>query len=146
VEGEFIQVSSPIIGRLENLSVSRGDTVAAGDPSFVLEHALEEAAVLEAQQGVDKTGNILADLNKGKRQPEIEAIEARLDQARMTYALSLDEFKRRTALYGSGSIPQDELDRARTDMERNNLLMAQITAELETPKHAVRPDLLEATG
>lgn len=144
VEGEYVLVASPLAGRLESLAVNRGQTVAANDVLFVLEHAQEEDAVSEAEQGVAKAENLLADLSKGKRPPEIAAIEARLQQARVSYALSREEFERRTLLISNGSIPQAELDRARTDMDRNGAIIAQLTAELETARLAARSDLLAA--
>ena len=144
VEGEYVHVASPLAGRLESLAVSRGKTVAAGDVLFVLEHVAEKAAVAEAEQGVAKAENILADLNKGRRPPEIAAIEARLEQARVSYALSREEYERRATLITNGSIPQEELDRARTDMARNGSIIAQMTAELETARLAARSDLLAA--
>ncbi len=144
VEGEYVLVASPLAGQLEKLIVSRGGNVATGDPLFVLEHTREEAAVSEAEQAVAKAENILADMSKGKRPPEIAAVKSRLEQARTSYNLARDEFERRAALYATGSIPQEELDRARTDMERNDSLVAQLSAELETARLAARPDLLNA--
>ena len=144
VEGEYVLVASPLSGRLELLAVSRGQTIKPGDVLFVLEHARDEAAVHEAEQGVEKAANILADLGKGKRPSEISAIEARLEQARAAYSLSLDEFKRRQPLYEEKSIPGEELDRARTEMERSAALVAEIKAELETAKLGARSDILAA--
>ena len=144
IEGEYVLVSSPIAGSLQTLAVSRGMTVVHGDILFVLEHAYEEAAVSEAEQGVVKAENILADLSKGRRPPELAAIEARLDQARSSYTLSRAEYERRSVLIANGSIPQEELDRARTDMDLNVALVAQLTAELETARLAARSDILGA--
>jgi len=45
VEGEFVNVSSPIAGRLDQLLVKRGDEVAVGAPLFALESANEAGAV-----------------------------------------------------------------------------------------------------
>ena len=137
-------VASPIGGRLDSLTVSRGQNVARGEPLFVLEHAREEALVSEAERGVAKAENILADLNKGKRPSEISAVEARLEQARASYALSRDEFERRQLLFRTDSIPQEELDRARTEMERNASLVAEVNAELATAQLGARPDLQDA--
>lgn len=41
--------------------------MAVGEPLFVLEHAREDADLAEAVQGVVNSGNLLADLEKGKR-------------------------------------------------------------------------------
>lgn len=144
VEGEYVLVASPIAGRLESLFVTRGQTVKAGDPLFVLEHEKEEAAVHEAEQRVARAANILADLEKGKRPSEISAIKARLEQARASYSLSQAEYERRQLLFKKNSMPKEELDRARTEMERTSSLIAEISAELETAKLGARSDLLDA--
>ena len=144
VEGEYVLVASPLAGRLESLPVSRGQSVPRGEPLFVLEHAREQAAVSEAEQGVARAENILADLGKGKRPSEISAIEARLQQARASYDLSRDEFERRQSLFRTDSLPKEEFDRARTEMERNASLVAEVNAELETARLAARSDLLDA--
>ena len=144
VEGEYVLVASPLAGRLESLAVSRGQNVLNGEPLFVLEHAREQAAVSEAEQGVARAQNILADLGKGKRPSEISAIEARLQQARTAYDLSRDEFERRQSLFRTDSVPKEELDRARTEMVRNASMVAEVQAELETARLAARSDLLDA--
>ena len=144
VEGEYVLVASPLAGRLESLAVSRGQNVLHGEPLFVLEHAREQAAVSEAEQGVARAQNILADLGKGKRPSEISAIEARLQQARTAYDLSRDEFERRQSLFRTDSVPKEELDRARTEMVRNASMVAEVQAELETARLAARSDLLDA--
>jgi len=144
VEGEYVLVSSPLAGRLEVLAVSRGQDVARGEQLFVLEHDREQAAVSEAEQGVARAKNILADLEKGKRPTEISALEAKLKQARSTYNLARGEFERRQLLFGQELIPREEFDRARTEMERSASSVAQLEAELETAKLGARSDLLDA--
>ena len=144
VEGDYVLVASPLAGQLEALAVTKGQDVAPGDPLFVLEHAREQAAVSEAEQGVARAESILADLEKGRRPSEISALEAGLDQARVAYNLARDEFARRQLLFSNGTIPQEEIDRARTEMERSASLVAQAAAELETAQLGARPDLLDA--
>jgi len=49
VEGEFVYVSSPLAGPLQNLKVYRGTWVKAGDPLFELDRTVEKAALDQAQ-------------------------------------------------------------------------------------------------
>ena len=49
VEGEFVYVSSPLAGPLQNLEVYRGNEVKAGDPLFELDRTVEKAALDQAQ-------------------------------------------------------------------------------------------------
>ncbi len=48
VEGEFVYVSSPLAGILENLAVQRGQPVAAGQVLFALDPTMEKAALDQA--------------------------------------------------------------------------------------------------
>ena len=112
VEGEYVFVSSPLAGRLEVLTVSRGQDVTRGEQLFVLEHEREQAAVSEAEQGVARARNILADMEKGKRPTEISALKAKLTQAHTTYTQARDEFERRKSLFSQELIPKEEFDKA----------------------------------
>jgi len=49
VEGEFVNVASPIAGRLDELSVKRGDTIGANARLYALEAVSEAAAQRQAQ-------------------------------------------------------------------------------------------------
>ncbi len=70
VEGEFVHVSSPIAGRLDQLLVKRGDQIAVGARLFALEAVNEAAALRQAQEQLKAAQAQLADLNVGKRAPE----------------------------------------------------------------------------
>ena len=115
VEGEFVYVASPLGGRLETLNVRRGDTVKKGDSLFVLEHALEEAIVREASQKHRQAMDRLANLKKGKRPSEIQAITARQKSAQAGLELARLEYDRRVKLSKKQFISQESLDRARTE-------------------------------
>ena len=95
VEGEYLQISSPVGGRLETLSVSRGMTVAKDAPLFQLDQTIESAGVAVAEQNLFRAESKLANLSKGLRPSEIESIQARLDQARASYDLAKIEYERR---------------------------------------------------
>ncbi len=144
VEGEYLHVSSPIGGRLESLSVSRGMSVAAGDALFTLDRRVETAAVAEAEQGLRRAENQLADLTKGLRSSEIQAMEARREQARAVYDLASIQYERSKHLLKQNAAARETLDRAKTEMERSAAEVAQLDAELETARLGARPDLIEA--
>src|SRR5215468_3509869 len=52
VEGEFVNVASPIAGRLDQLAVKRGDVVAVNARLYALEAVSEAAAQRQAQEQV----------------------------------------------------------------------------------------------
>lgn len=87
VEGEFVYVGSPIGGRLEELKIQRGQPVAKGDLLFRLEDDLEKAVVQEASKKYRQAMDSLANLRKGKRPSEVQAIEARLNRASPSFPI-----------------------------------------------------------
>lgn len=143
-EGEYVYVASPIAGRLEELAVSRGRQVAAGTVLFTLERDFEQAALREAEQGLAEAESSLADLIKGQRPTELQAIEARLDQARTSLALAEKEWRRRRNLYRQKTISAEERDQARTAFERARQAVAEISAELATARLGARSDQIAA--
>lgn len=144
VEGEYLYVSSPLAGRLETLSVSRGAAVSAGQPLFVLEQEFELAAVAEAEQNLRQAENRLADLRKGQRPSEIAALEAKLAQARAAAGLAATEYARRDILLKQKAIATEQYDRSRTEKERSEALVSQLAAELATARLGARIDQVEA--
>ena len=144
VEGEYLYVSSPLAGRLDTLSVSRGAVVSAGQPLFVLEQGYERAAVAEAEQNLRQAEKRLADLRKGQRPSEIAALEAKLAQARTAAELAVKEYARRDLLLKQKAIATEQLDRSRTEKERSEALVSQLAAELATARLGARSDQVEA--
>lgn len=144
VEGEFLLVSSPLAGKLVTLSVNRGKQVDAETSLFTLEKVFEQAAAAEAEQGVRRAENRLADISKGLRPSELAALEAQLKQTEAAYDLSRIEFERREKLLETKVISKEVLDRTRTELERNSAAVSQIKAELETARLGARPDEIEA--
>ena len=144
LEGEFVYVSSPLAGRLDKLSVQRGQRVAAGAPLFALEQAAEVAAQREAADRLRSAEAKLADLRKGSRPTELASVEARLEQARAAAELSGRELERQNGLFKTGAIAATDFDRARLTHERNQRAIEEITAQLATARLGARNDAIAA--
>ena len=144
VEGEFVYVASPLGGRLETLNARRGQTVKKGDLLFALEHDLEEAMVREASQMYRQAMDRLANLKKGKRPSEIQAITAKLKSAEAGLELSRLEYDRRVKLTKKQFISQESLDRARTEYSQMQRQVQAITADLKTARLGARLDEIKA--
>ncbi|MGN5478789.1 HlyD family secretion protein [Cupriavidus basilensis] len=114
VEGEFVSVASPFAGRLDSLSVQRGQQVGKGTALFVLgirrrtcaarQQAAEQLRAAEAQ---------LADMKTGKRPVEVEVSRAQLAQAQATAQRSAAQFSRDRRQYDIGGISQAQLEESR---------------------------------
>jgi HlyD family secretion protein len=144
VEGEFVHVSSPFSGQLQQLAVRRGEMVSQGTPLFALEQERENAAVNEAEFEFRQAEERLADLEKGLRPTELAAIQARLSQASTARELSRKEFERRQELFEQELIAREQLDQARTTFERDQARVMEIQAELETARLGGREDAIRA--
>src|SRR5262245_46229913 len=81
VEAEFVRVAAPFSGMLQTLSVARGTQVTTGEPLFALEQENETASRREAQERLKNVEAQLANLMKGRRPSELDAIRAQLAQA-----------------------------------------------------------------
>ena len=144
VEGEFVYVASPLAGALEALSVQRGTQVKSGDPLFALECGAETATRAQAAKRLEEGLAHLDDARKGKRPPEIEAIEAQLNQSRAALVLSEKEFARQTDLFHSGASSAQELDRARSARDQDQQRVSQLEADLRTAQLGLRSDQIAA--
>jgi HlyD family secretion protein len=119
VEGEFVYVASPLAGALETLKVKRGSQVKPGDLLFALDSASEKDARDEAEGQLRQAEANWQDAQQGKRPTEIESLEAQLQQARATLALSEKELARQEEMARvRGATAQQDVDRARSMQAR----------------------------
>lgn len=146
IEAEYVRLAGRGGGTLQTLAVRRGDRVAAGSLMFLLDPERERIARDEAAARLRQAEAVLADLQKGRREPEIRAIEARLRQAEASLALSAVELGRQERLAGSGVVSESRLDEARATHARDRARLAELAAELETARLAARDDALEAAA
>jgi HlyD family secretion protein len=144
VEGEFVLVASPVGGALQTLSVARGATVAAGAPLFVLEHAAERAQRDEAAARLQQAEARLDDINKGRRQPEIDVIAAQRAQAEAQMRLALIQVERQQRLVGSAAFVQVRLDEARAAYDQWRARVGELDAQLRVAQMRGREDEVRA--
>ena len=144
VEGEYVRVAAPFAGTLTALSVQRGVEVKTGAPLFILEQENERAARSEAENRLQRTEAQLANLKKGKRPSELEAVRAQRAQAVAALKLSQRSFQRDEKLAAQGFISKQKLDDARTQLESGRARIAELEAQLTTAGLAARSDEIRA--
>ena len=138
IEGEYIRIAAPFAGTLLQLSVRRGVEVAAGAPLFALERENETAARREASERLAAAEARLANLQTGKRPPEVEAVAEQLQQARAARELSTANLKRQQQLFESGFVSAAAVDDARAQLKRDDARAAELTAAVATTKMPAR--------
>jgi HlyD family secretion protein len=144
VEGEFVRVAAQASGTLERLLVARGDQVQQGDLLFTLDTTAELAARDQAVADLRAAEARLADLRKGKRQPEIEVIAAQKAQAEAMRNLSAVQLRRQEQLAGTAAASKEQLDAARASYERDVARIDELTAQLEVARMTARTDEIGA--
>lgn len=140
VEGDYVYVSSPIGGTLQNLTVRRGQAVDAGAPLFRLESESESAAREEAAARAAAAQAEAINTTKGRRPDEIAIAEAQLKQAQAEADRAATEFTRLQALLAQGFISQSRLDDARTAVNEARQRVAELNAAVRVARLPARED------
>jgi HlyD family secretion protein len=144
VEGEFVHVASGVAGRLQHLSVQRGQTVEAAAPLFDLESDQETAAVRQADETLSASRAQLADLGSGKRSAEISVLEAQLAQAKASEQQSASQLARDTAQLEAGGISRMQLEASRAKHDVDAARVRELSGQLDVGRMAARPEQVRA--
>jgi len=144
IEGEFVYVASPVAGRLDRLTVRRGETVAAKAPLFALEAVDEAAAQRQAQQQYIAAQAQLKDLDTGKRPPELDVIQAQLAQAIADQKKTALQLTRDEAQFKIGGISQAQLDETRDTATSSAAHVRELSSQLDVAKLPGRKEQLRA--
>jgi HlyD family secretion protein len=130
VEGEFVYLSSSQPGTLAQLWVRRGQAVAADTPLFALESVDETAQLREAQHRLAAARAQLADLQTGKRPPEVDVTRAQLAQAVAQARMAALQLTRDEAQFRAGGIAQQQLENSRTSAATSAAQVRELQSQL----------------
>jgi len=134
VEGEFVSVASPFAGRLDRLAVQRGQQVAGGAPLFALEADDESAARQQAAAQVRAAESQAADLQTGKRPPEVDATRAQLAQAQAGALRSAAQYRRDQAQFAIGGVSQAQLEESRATAAADAARVRELQRDVEVAR------------
>ncbi|WP_027209878.1 HlyD family secretion protein [Burkholderia sp. WSM2232] len=130
VEGEFVYLASSQAGKLVQLQVARGQTIKADSPLFALESVNEAAALQQAQQQLAAARSQLADIQTGKRAPEVDVNRAQLAQATANARKAALELTRDEAQYNAGGISKAQLDDSRANADAASAQVRELTNQV----------------
>lgn len=148
IEAEFVYVAPSVTGRLQNLSVSEGDQVVAGQFLFDMDATKQRASLRAANARISQAQANLRNLETGSREAEIEVIRATLAEARAAQDLVAITLKRTEDLFAREIVTQAKVDADRTALEKANAHVAQLEAQLrvaELPARGEQVIAAEAT-
>jgi HlyD family secretion protein len=144
VEGEFVHVGAGIGGRLGRLLVSRGQTVQPQTVLFELEANQETAGVKQADATLSAAQAQLADLETGRRRPEVDVVQAQIEQAVAAEQQSASQLARDTAQLEAGGISRAQLEASRAKHEIDVARLRELRGQLAVADLAARPDQIHA--
>ncbi len=138
VEGEYLRLAAPLAGKLEQITVRRGDGVSAKQPLFTLDSAKEQAAVNEANARLAQAKAQAADLDTGKRPSEIATVQAGLESAQASLQAADAELARQQKLVAQRYLPAANLDTYKAQRDTAAAKVREMQAQLNTAQLAGR--------
>jgi len=144
VEAEYTYVAPLEAGRIIALHVERGNQVEAGQTLFELEDDAERAARDRAVAELAQADSDLADLRKGDRPEDLAIIQAQLDEARASLALSVPRLARREKMVKGSIIGEEELDEAKSAILADRGNISEYEARLAEARLPARIDQIAA--
>ncbi|MGA2206393.1 MAG: HlyD family efflux transporter periplasmic adaptor subunit [Terracidiphilus sp.] len=144
IEGKFVYVASPQSGRLEQLDVARGQTVASGHPLFALDDEPEASEARAAEQVLRSSQSRLSDLETGKRPAEIDVTRAQLAQAVAGKSEADAILASDRAQFQAGGIAQTELIQAQAAAETSAAKVREMQADLAVDALPAREQQIKA--
>jgi HlyD family secretion protein len=146
VEGEYVRVAAPLSGTLLQLTVERGAEVARDAPLFTLESEQERAARAEAESRVRQAQAALANLEKGRRPPEIAAVRAQLAQAQASLRQSEADLVRTQKLVADKFLPPQKRDESIATRDRDRARVAELSQRVQIANLPARSDEIAAAN
>jgi HlyD family secretion protein len=144
VEGEFVYLASSQPGRLEHLAVTRGQQVDQGTALFTLDASEEKAAQHQAQQQLAAAEAQLADLETGKRAPEVAVVQAQLAQAQAAAQKSALQRERDEVQYRAGGISREQLEATLAQARSDAAHVSELESQLQVARLPGRAQQLQA--
>ncbi len=144
VEGEFLYLSSSQPGHLEHLSVARGQQVKSNAQLFTLEATEEKAEQHQAQHQLATAEAQFADLQSGKRPPELAVIHAQLLQAEASAQKSALQRQRDEAQFRAGGISQEQLEATLAQDRSDQARVRELQSQVEVARLPGRAQQLQA--
>ena len=148
VKGKTTVLSSQITGYVKDVLVSDLDHVKKGQMLMHIDATTYDQKVTQAEAGVDQAQNALSNQsqNIAQRKADIVAAEAKVEQARTAYQLSLAQQQRYQQLGDSGAASKSEQDKAVADTQNNLALLQQAQANVLVAQEALKTAQVAETG
>ena len=145
-EAELVFVAPPTAGLLQTLAVQRGDRVGTGQLLYKLEADAQTLARDAAAARQERAEAQAQNLRKGKRPPELQAIDQQLAQARAAQAVSQAALQRQQQLVAQGFVSALRLDELVAARDRDAARVQELQAQRVLASEAARSDEIAAAA
>lgn len=143
IKGKTTILSSQINGYIKDF-----DHVKRGQVLMHIDATTYDQKVTQAVSGVEQAQNSLANQTQAiaQRQADVVAAQAKLDQVKAQYDLSLAQLKRYQQLGNSGAASKSEQDKAAADAQNNLALLKQAQANILVAQEALKTAQVAEAG
>ncbi len=117
VEAQQYNISSKVVGRIDQVLVRKGDPVQKGQLVFTILSPEIDAKLAQAVAGQDAANALAKEANTGARKQQIEASRDQWQQAKTASDLMEKTFQRIDNLYKAGVIAEQKRDEAYTQFQ-----------------------------
>ncbi|WP_372404092.1 HlyD family secretion protein [Acinetobacter piscicola] len=148
VKGKTTVLSSQINGYVKDVLVTDFDHVKQGQILMHIDTTTYDQKVTQAKSGVDQAQNNLSNQTQTieQRKADIVAAQAKVEQARAAYELSIAQQQRYQQLGNSGAASKSEQDKAAADAKNNLALLQQAQANVLVTQQALKTAQVSETG
>ncbi len=138
VEYDDKTIAFEVSGRVDHVEVRRGDLVTDGQVLARLDDTIAKLTCDTRKQDEKAAEEDLALLLAGNRREDIAALADDLHSAQSNEALARTNDERTRKLFADGALPQSELDRADTDLQRAEFERKSLEQRLSVMKQGAR--------
>ncbi|NKG35628.1 RND transporter [Acinetobacter junii] len=148
VKGKTTILSSQINGYIKDVLVKDFDQVKQGQVLMHIDATTYDQKVTQAVSGVEQAENSLANQTQAiaQRQADVVAAQAKLDQVKAQYDLSIAQLKRYQKLGDSGAASKSEQDKVAADAQNNLALLKEAQANILVAQEALKTAQVAQAG
>lgn len=139
IEATEINVAAKMSGRIEEILVNEGDFVTAGEVLAVMDTAVLEAQLREAEAQLEraKIGIETAQNQVTQRKAEKSTAEAVVAQRKAEFSAAQKRFSRTEKLAERGIVPAQKLDDDRAELQRARAAVSAADAQVAAADAAI---------
>lgn len=145
VEGDYLFLGADEPGRLTNVGVREGESVAQGAALFSVQSDLQQADLEGAKAALAESEARLARLEAAQQRPEeIAVLESQQSRAAAAIEQSKPEMARAQELEKRGYAPHSRVEQATAALERDKASLAEIERQISVAKLKSRAEDIAA--